>query len=187
MKALFTTLFCALLFTVVTAQQQPKLYEAKVYTSSGITKGVLERVYQHGVGIIKDNDVAYIDASEISKIEVKRFSYSFGKKLLGAALIGSMLAVNSSVKANDEIRDNIGNPAYPDHTPYSLTDQGSFALTGAALGGLVGAAIPPPRKKASFDIQQNRDAFYKVFVEFSQYGRYNQTLASATEPLPPLK
>lgn len=172
MKNSFLSLILVLLSGYVALSQTPIVYEARVYTPNGTITGLLERVYDHSIGIMVNDDVLYFDALDIKEIKVKRYSGSFGSKVFGAALIGSIAALNTSAKADE---DKIENPINYDNSarPATLSQNAGYALAGAAVGGLVGA-IPSIRKNKKFKINYQKSEFNSLRTDLAQYGRYNQ-------------
>lgn len=172
MKKLFFSLLVVLLSHYIALAQTPVVYEAKVYTTKGTITGLLERVYNHSIGLMANDDVLYIDAIDIKKIKVKRYSGSFGSKVLGTALIGSIAALNTAAKTDE---DRINNPVnYNDPDKRStLSDNAGYALAGATVGGLVGA-IPNIRKNKKFKVNFDSSIYNALRTDLAQYGRYNQ-------------
>jgi hypothetical protein len=170
-RSLFTLIIMLAIFCASYAQT-PVMYEAKVYTPTGIKTGLLERVYNHGIGIMVNDDVLFIDALNIKEVKVKRYSGSFGSKVLGTALLGSMMALNTAAN-NDE--DKLNNPANY-NSPYSattLSESAGYALAGATISSVVGA-IPGIRKSKKFSINQDKSVYNNLRTDIAQYGRYNQ-------------
>ncbi|WP_345948574.1 hypothetical protein ABDD95_17170 [Mucilaginibacter sp. PAMB04274] len=159
------------LFVHAQTAQNPVLYEAKVYTTQGTKTGILERVYNHGVGIVLNDDVLYIDALDIKEIKVKKHTGSLGSKILGTALIGSITALNLAAQA-DEDKTNPASSNYGYKTS-TLSDNAAYVFTGATIGTLIGT-IPSIRKNKKFFINQDSSLYYKLLADMAQYGRYNQ-------------
>lgn len=171
-KNLFLSVSFVVLSYCITLAQTPVVYEAKVYTPNGTITGLLERVYDHSIGIMVNDDVLHFDALDIKEIKVKRYSGSFGSKVLGAALIGSIAALNTSAKADE---DKTENPVNYDNSaqPATLSQNAGYALAGATVGGLVGA-IPSIRKNKKFKVNYQKSEFNSLRTDLAQYGRYNQ-------------
>lgn len=172
MKTLLISIFLMLSSYTITLARTPVIYEAKVYTPNGTITGLLERVYNHSIGIMVNDDVLYFDALDIKEIKVKRYSGSLGSKVLGTALIGSIAALNTAAKTDEDKINNPVNYNDPDKRA-TLADNAGYALAGATIGSLVGA-IPNIRKNKKFKINFDSSVYNALRTELAQYGRYNQ-------------